>query len=953
MFPLKGKNKFMKKRLLTTALLLAMSTSFAQIDMTAQIAPDPEVRMGQLDCGTTYYIRHNDKPKGQADFYIISDVGAIQEDDDQQGLAHFLEHMAFNGTKNLPGKTVIEYLEKIGVKFGTNLNASTSWDVTQYLIKDVPVTRESVIDSTLLILHDWAHFITPTPSEIDKERGVIKEELRTRDNANWRSTFEMIKALGRGTKYTERNLIGYLDDLDSFAPEALIRFYEKWYRPEYQAFIIVGDVDVDVVEQKLKTLMADIPPTPKGAPQKERIVVPDNKEPIISIYTDPEMQQSSVSIFIKREATPKEANSTVQREYMDVALSLMTQMQNERLKDISMQPNAPFVSGYASNGSIGIIPTMEALVFGVQSRDGELATALESIVTEMERAKRYGYTLSEFERAKREFMSYQKRAYDNRKDRYNNSFVQRYIRNFRNNNAIPSAQTEWQLDSLILSQITLDEVNSLTSLITHDNNVVIVNAPQKEGISNPTTSEVSAIIETIRKGEVTPHADESSVEPLIPQSEVLSGSNISKSKYDSRTESTTWTLQNGIKVTVKPTTLKANEVILRGYTSGGASTLSDEDYYLGYFMPSIMGSSGVSKFSATELSKQLSGKIAGVSLYVNDYSNGVSASSSVEDIETMLQLLYLNFAAPRFDRSDFEIFRDRMRTNIQNSESNPDYIASRKFRQVVYNNSPRKQLLSAEMIDAMEFDRLATLHNHLFGNGKDFHFTIIGSIDTTTLRPMIERYIGSLPTQKRKALTYTDDKVRPISGIVQDSFEQAMQQPKVSVMILYSGEMKYSLKNKVIASYLNMALDNQYLESVREEKGGTYGVHSSMVIDRVPQNRYRLNISFDTNTSQSAELLPLIEGELTKIAEQGVSAEQIDKSREFLLKDFKNSLERNSGVLGYISALHTSGLDYIADYQNVANSVTSDDIQKMARSILRDKNRVEVIMYPINERNEN
>ncbi len=937
----------MKKLLLITALLLAMATSYAQVDMTATIAPDPEVRMGQLDCGTSYYIRHNDKPKGQADFYIISDVGAIQEEDDQQGLAHFLEHMAFNGTKNLPGKTVIEYLEKIGVKFGVNLNASTSWDVTQYLIKDVPVTRESVVDSTLLILHDWAHFITPIPSEIDKERGVIKEELRTRDNANWRSTFAMIKALGRGTKYTERNLIGYLDDLDSFAPEALIRFYETWYRPEYQAFIIVGDIDVDVVEQKLKTLMADIPPTPQGALQKERIVVPDNQEPIISIYTDPEMQHSSASIFIKREATPKEANNTVYKEYLDVAISLMTQMQNERLKDISMQPNAPFISAYSSNGGIGIIPTMEALVFGVQSRDGELSIAIEAITTEMERAKRYGYTPSEFERAKKEFMSYQKRAYDNRKDRYNNSFVQRYIRNFRYNNAIPSAETEWQLDSLILERITLDEVNSLRSLITHHNNVVIVNAPQKNGVTNPTEAEVLTIIDNIRQGELTPHTDELNIEPLIPEGETLNGSKLSKTKDDSRTNSTTWILENGIEVTVKPTTLKANEVILRGYSYGGSSILSDEDYYLGYFMPSIMGSSGVSKFSATELGKQLSGKIAGVSLYVNDYSNGVSASSSVEDIETMLQLLYLNFTAPRFDRSDFEIFRDVMRANIKNSESDPNYIASKRFRNVVYDNSPRKQLLSLEMIDAMNFERLPYLHDRLFGNGQDFHFTIIGSIDTIALRPLVERYIGSIPTPShRKKLNYVDDKVRPVKGLVQDSFEQAMQQPKVSVMILYSGEMKYTLKNKVIASYLNMALDNQYLESIREEKGGTYGVHSSLVLDRVPRNRYRLNISFDTNTEQSAELIPLIESELSKIAVEGVSAEQINKSREFLLKDFKNSMALNSGLLGYISALHTSGIDYLADYETVVSSVTSDDIRQMARNILRDKNRVEVVMNP-------
>ncbi len=950
----------MKTKFISIALIVAFVTTFngvsgaksddasisSQSIMSTQITPDPDLRWGELKCGTKYYIRHNAKPQGQADFYIISDVGAIQEDDDQQGLAHFLEHMAFNGTKNFEGKGIIEYLETIGVKFGANLNASTSWDVTTYLIKDVPVAREGVIDSTLLILHDWAHFITPHPTEIDKERGVIKEELRTRDNANWRSTMELIKALGRGTKYEERNLIGYLDYLESFEPEVLIRFYEEWYRPEYQAIIIVGDVDAEQVEQKLIALMADIEPTGEGASQKEVIRVPDNAEPIVSIFTDPEMQYSSASIFIKRDAVAKDQNSTIYREYLDLALELMSQMQNERLKDISMQLDAPFLGGYMSSGSIGVIPTMENLTFAVQSVDGKLPEALSALAIEMERTRRYGFTESEFERAKEDVLSNAKRAYANRADRYNNSFVRSYIKNFRFNTPIPSAEEEWRIDSMLIEKITLDEVNALTTFITHTNNVVTINAPQKEGITNPSQEDVLRILNDARSSEITPFEDDVVREPLISQEQVLEGSKVVKIEDEPRAEASVWHLSNGIEVVVKPTTLKADEVIVRGYTQGGASVLSDEDYYMGLFMPSVMGSSGVSKFSASQLGKQLSGKIAGASLYVSEYANGVSASSSVADIETMLQLIYLNFTSPRFDRDDFEIFREQMRANVVNSQSDPNYIAFKRFVEVAYNNSPRKQLLSMDMIEDFEFEKLPRLHDKLFGNGADFRFTIIGSVDTTTLKPLVEKYIGSLPTPKRKRLDFAKDKVTPIKGEVLESFTQKMIQPKVSVMILYSGKMKYSLKNEVIASYLSMALDNQYMESVREEKGGTYGVSSRLLLDRVPENRYKLNISFDTNVDQVAELTPLIEAEIEKIATQGVDAVQMGKSREFMLKNYKNSLERNSGVAGYISALYTSNVDYFADYEQIVNSITSDDIKDMAHQILANKNKIEVIMLP-------
>ncbi|MDE7129782.1 MAG: insulinase family protein, partial [Alistipes sp.] len=420
---------------------------------------------GKLDNGMTYYIRHNEKPKGQASFYILHDVGAIQENDDQQGLAHFLEHMAFNGTKNLPGKTMINYLEKIGVMFGYNLNAGTSWDYTEYMVKDVPV-REGTVDTALMILHDWSYFIALEPSEIDSERGVIMEELRTRDGAGWRSTIAMLKALYKDTRYAERNLIGYLDGLKSFDHSALESFYHTWYRPDYQSIYIIGDIDVDEIEAKIKTLMADIPAASADAPQKEVIIVPDNEEPIISIFADPEMQTSSVRMFAKRQALPKEINNTMQRSIIDLVLNFAMTMEDARLEEIRMKPDAPFISAGMGEGQVFVNPTLESTMFVAQTEDGKLADGFRAIYTEMERMRRHGFTQGEFERAKDNIMRAAERQYNNRNDVDNNAYADRYIDAHRNNYAMPDAETEWQIDSMLISSITVEAVNEAYASLT-------------------------------------------------------------------------------------------------------------------------------------------------------------------------------------------------------------------------------------------------------------------------------------------------------------------------------------------------------------------------------------------------------------------------------------------------------------------------------------------------------
>ncbi|MBQ5861736.1 MAG: insulinase family protein [Alistipes sp.] len=399
----------MKRLIFAIVAILTLgvaSTAFAQIDPQQPIPADKAIRIGKLENGLTYYIRHNEKPKGMANFYIVHDVGAIQEDDNQQGLAHFLEHMAFNGTKTYPGKTMIEYLEKIGVKFGANLNAFTSWDLTQYYMEDVPVARESVVDSTLMILHDWSHFINLEEKEIDSERGVIKEELRTRDNASWRSTIEMLKAVGKGTRYAERNLIGYLDGLQNFTYDDIRTFYDKWYRPDYQAVVVVGDIDVDKVEQKIKSLMADIPAPAADAAQKDVIIIPDNDEPIVSIFADPEMQRSQLQIIFKGQAMPKQYKSLVMAEMVNILQSYISVMINERLSDISRKPNAPFIgASFQPGGGFGICPTLDIVAGQVMTQEGKIVEGYKALLTEMERMRRYGFTEGEWERAKNNMLS--------------------------------------------------------------------------------------------------------------------------------------------------------------------------------------------------------------------------------------------------------------------------------------------------------------------------------------------------------------------------------------------------------------------------------------------------------------------------------------------------------------------------------------------------------------------
>ena len=927
------------------ALFIGVTSICAQ--QIQSLPLDPEVRVGVLENGMTYYIRHNEKPKGQASFYIYHDVGAIQEEDDQQGLAHFLEHMAFNGSVNLPEKAMIEQLETIGVQFGLNLNAFTSWDCTEYMIKDCPVTDEKNLDLALLILHDWSQFISLETEEIDSERGVIMEELRTRDGASLRAQNVMIKNLFKGTLYEHRNLIGYLDGLKSFERSSLVNFYKKWYRPEYQALVIVGDVDVDQVEAKIKALMADIPASPADAAQKEVIMVPATEEPIISIFTDKELTQSSVMMFARRDALPKEFKNTQIGYSFDLINTFVTVMMNDRFSEIAQAADAPFLGGGMSEGSIGICPTMESTMFSATAHEGRTDDAFRAIYTEMERMRRHGFTAGEFERAKQEILRWAEQSYTNRNDVHNDAYAQRYLDHYAKGTSMMDAETEWQLDQMFINQLNVDVINQayLQMVRPNENLVILVRSPKKEGVAVPTEENIKAIIAEVEASEIEAYEDNTVIEPLIDPATKLKGSKVKATAQNESLGYTEWTLKNGVKVIVRPSTLKADEVTISAVSKGGLSMLNDEEYYQGSFLGMIMGNSGIGKFSSTELSKQLSGKSAWASVGTSSYEHAINAGGSPKDIETILQLMYLNFTSPRFDQTDLDNMKKMYVPYFTNMESDPNYICSKELQKTLYGNHARRQITSGAQIEALNIPALKAVHSKLYSYADDFRFIIAGNVDLKTLKPLVEKYIGSLPTSKSVEYAVVDDGVR-YAGNITNEFRTKMEQPKVSVRLIYTGAIEDNAKNRLIVDLLSRALDSRYMVSIREEKGGTYGVSVQGAIDEYPTENYFMAIVFDTNDQLADELVEICDKEIRKIAQEGPLADDVAKAKEFLQKNYANVLDNNSGWVSAITRWYEEGYNYKEEYLGILESVTLEDVKALAQKMLDDNNRTLVMMRP-------
>ena len=934
----------MKRIILIVAALFAAFVAFGQ--QPQALPNDPEVKVGKLDNGLTYYIRHNGKPAQRAEFYLATNVGAFQEEDDQEGLAHFLEHMCFNGTKNFPGKALLEWLQSIGAEFGRNINASTGFEQTQYMLNNIPIVRESIIDSCLLVLHDYSHFVTCDPAEIDAERGVILEERRGRRNASWRIFEAALPYYFPGTPYAERTLIGREEQLKNFKYESLTNFYRRWYNPDMQAVIVIGDVDVNQIEEKIKTIFSDVP-APATPTQKELYPIAENAEPVVGILTDPEATSSSIEMLWRRQPMlPLQLNNTDLAYQFDFFKSFISIIMRERFGDITARPDAPFLS--ANFGVSKLCNTCEATAGSVEFKDGDAINAFTAFVTEIEKLKRYGFTEGEVSRAKENLLQYYEKAVEGASSRKNADFVRPLLNNFFFNESYMTPEMELQIAQAICSQLNAQALNQIIPMFLQETNVLIMyNGPAKAGLENPTKEALIQVLATVKNSEIAANVEETTNEPLLDASK-LKGSKVKEEKktiYDA----TEWILKNGVKVTVLPTDYKKDQVSINLTMDGGRTLIATED--LPSFEDNIWGlflnNTGVSKFSGTTLPKMLAGKIASANPYISNLTHGISASSTPKDLETALQLMYLEFVDPRFDENEFQTGIQQINAVLPNLENDPDFRFQNEIQKVFYNNNPRVVNLDSETVKKANLATIERVYRDLFKDAAGAEVTIVGNVDLATLKPLVEKYIGSLPKGKKARSINMDNCINVVKGNLKHVVALPMKTPKATVRQLYTAYLPtVDIKTNVTLDAANYILDMIYTKKIREEQGGTYGVGSALQGRRRPANRIDVHVLFSTNP-EAAELLSGIAiDELKKYAENGPTDEQFNMALENLKKNLPEKRINNSYWMNALQHFAEYGEDYDTLYEAAINSLTKEDIKNILQAILAEGNFIKVSLTP-------
>lgn len=930
----------MKKMMLALVLMGSTLTISAQQPQMPPLPTDPNVRIGKLDNGLTYYIRHNELPENRADFYIAQKVGSILEEDNQRGLAHFLEHMCFNGTTHFPGKGIINWLESIGVRFGQNLNAYTSVDETVYNISDVPVIRDGIIDSCLLILHDWANDLTLDPKEIDNERGVIHEEWRSGQGAMMRMYEKTFPIMYAGSKYGHRLPIGTIEVIDNFPHQALRDYYEKWYRPDQQGIIVVGDVDVDKVEAKIKEMFSPIEMPANPAP-REYNPVPDNKEPIVTIAKDKEQPQTMIYIWHKHPATPNEAKGNMGYLLQNYLFSMVESMLNARLNELTQSAEPPFIAAGAEDTDFLLAKTTKAFAGIAITKDDGIESGFAALLREMERARKFGFTESEYNRAKADYLRHLESAYNERNKVKNDAYVQEYVRHFIDNEPIPGIETEYALMNQIAPNIPLEAINSVLPQLIKDENIVInVFGPDKEGMSYPTEQQLLDVLKKVKAEELTAYVDKVSDEPLMKESPAAG--KVVKEE-NGPFGSTVWTLSNGVRVVLKPTDFKADQIMMRAFSPGGTSLFGTKEPLQLKMLNEVAGVGGLGNFSNVDLEKVLAGKKASVSAFVNGLSEGLSGSCSPKDMETLMQLVYLSFTAPRMDQDAFTSFKNRAKANLANQEANPMTALTDSIQFALYGNHPLAMRVKAEMIDNVDYKRIMDMYADRFKEAGDFTFLFVGNINLEEAKPMIETYLGGLPTIKRTE-NFADVNMNFRKGEYKNVFNKELGTPMATVIVVAHGNCDYSLKSDILMKCLSRTLDMVYLEEVREKEGGTYGVQTVGQLTRYPKDEALLQVVFNTDPTKREMLMGIIMGELQRVAKEGPKEEHLAKVKEAMVKQYAESVKENSYWLGVLNNYYWYNEDMDSKFVELVNSITVEDVQKFAKQLFDQGNLIEVCM---------
>lgn len=928
----------MKKIIFSLVLLLSVVIAFAQ-----PLPLDPAVRYGTLPNGLTYYLRYNNWPEQRADFYIAQRVGSIQEEDNQRGLAHFLEHMCFNGTTHFPGDRIKTYLEEIGVRFGENLNAYTSFDETVYNINNVNVKIEGAIDTCLLILHDWSHDLLLEGEEIDKERGVINEEWRARTSAMMRMYETALPELYPGSRYGHRLPIGTMDIVMNFPYEALRSYYRKWYRPDLQAIIIVGDIDVDAIESKIKDVFADIAPAPADAAKFERYPVPDNSDPIVTINKDKEYPPNNISLFWKVDPFPRENNT----EYMVFSFltDAMSSMFAERRDDIVQKPDVPFISMDFGYNTYFISKTKEAFQASVMCRENQYKEGLQAFYREVLRAKRFGFTTAEFERFKADYLSRLERAYLHRDKVQSSNYVHEYVRHFIDHEPSPGIEVEYALMNQIVPSTTVEMVNHLFALMPDSNFVVAMFGADKPENHLPTKQELLDWLAEVEKEDIQPLEDTTSNQPLISSMPVPGTvKKIKDEIYDAKLI----VLSNGVKIHVKQTDFSPNQISFFAQSFGGNSLYSDDEY----LQTSNVGGvkvGGLGNFSATDLNKILAGKQASANAFVGIFAEGIQGSCVKKDFETLLQLVYLTFTAPRKDQEAFDALINRTKETLRNQEMQPTIALVDTVAKVIYKNHPRAVRIRPADLDSLDYDRLIQIYRERFADGDDFEFFIVGDCNADSIAPLLAKYLGALPTlpgkEKFKIITLRDPK-----GEIYNVFEKEQETPRAIVNFSYHTKMKPTLRNGIIIDMIQQLMDMLYTETVREDEGGAYGVPVRGSIVRYPEDEAAITISLTTAPEKRAKMTEIIYQGIDQFVANGPNPENVQKVKEYMLRRHAEQLKNNGYWMNRMVEHAMWGDEVVKPFEKTLNSITPADIQKVAKAIFRSGNHCEVGMTtPIKE----
>ena len=939
------------KKIFRSLALLLVALMMAPVAANAQQIPpipaDNDVRIGKLSNGLTYYIRHNEYPKGQADFYIAQKVGSVLEEDNQRGLAHFLEHMCFNGTTHFPGKNLINWLETIGVKFGVNLNAKTGVDMTLYNISNVPVARQGVQDSCLLILHDWANDLLLLPEEIDAERAVIHEEWRRSMVGSMRIYESILPTMYPNERYGHRLPIGTMEVVDNFDPQALRDYYEKWYRPDLQGIIVVGDIDVDRIEAKIKEMFADIE-MPENPAERIYFPVSDNEGTIYAIGHDKEQSNSIAQLFIKTQALPRELRNTAAHYSVDYITSLITQMLNSRFDEIENKPGAPFAQAGVGYGNFFIAQTADALtLYTAASSSEKLPSALAAAYRELLRASRNGFTVTEFERAKSEILSAAENEYNNRNTKQNEAYVNEYVSNFLDNDPIPSSEDRYKMIQQLAEMIPLAAVNqTLAQLVTPDNRVMIALMPDNDANIYPTEQQFADALAAVDGEEIEAYKEEVKNEPLIAK--INKPGKIKSETHNAQWDATVWTLSNGATVIVKPTKFKDDEILFSAQALNGTSGYGNDYANSLTFMPAALQNAGLGTYTHTDISKYLSGKQCYVAPSFSLQTRNMSGSSTPKDLETMMELVYMNFTDVTLLPEEYKALQDKYVALIHNQESNPQYIFQKTVLNSLY-NSPRIQALSAEVVEKANREQILSVVKEMTKNAADYTFTFVGNINMEQLRGFVEKYIASLPGNAKKAnktLAPLPAQFLMVTGTGTDVTTCPMQTPQTYALIELFGDEPYTMKNAQIASAAGQILSKRLLDKIREEMGAVYSIGASGSMDRIGTQNASISTSFPMKPEMKDQVLTEIRSIIGDMA-SNVSKEELDKVKEYMVKNYTENRELNEGWFGAIRGWLINGVDTFNGNIESMNSITTADITAFVKNLLAQGNYRVVILDPL------